>query len=569
MNKRLYLLIAALLCIAQGFAQTPGYERSRKYDYYFLEAMMQRQQGNASAAFDLLQRCLELDSMASEVYLFLGSYYSDMKKENEALAAFKRAAELEPNNPIYLETLTSAYISHNQYGEAITVAEKLYETDKSRQELLETLYRLYVQHKEYEKAIGTLERMEIIDGKSERISLAKSGLYIQMDNQEAALKEIKALSEQYPNDLNYKTLYANTLMMDGEREEAKKVLEAILREEPNNYRAQVAMRSYFIGEQDTLRADSLTHSILLNVSTATEDKINLLRQEIGYSENHGGDSTRVLSLFHELLSQPEPDSDIAEFCAHYMALKKMPTDSIKNLLNLALKLSPDKASARLQLVQYAWEEDDDDHIIELCQEARQYNPDEMAFYYYQGMSYYRKKDTDHALEAFQNGISVIDEDSSPLIVSDFYAVMGDLLHMKGMQREAFAAYDSCLQWKPDNIGCLNNYAYYLSELGKDLDRAEEMSHKAVKAEPKNATYLDTYAWIMFMMERYSEARIYIDQALQNDSTPGSVILEHAGDIYAQCNEIDKALGYWQLALTDAPDNKLLRKKIKRKKYIKQ
>ena len=193
----------------------------------------------------------------------------------------------------------------------------------------------------------------------------------------------------------------------------------------------------------------------------------------------------------------------------------------------------------------------------------------MAFYYYQGMAYYRQNDTDRALEAFQNGISVISDQSIPDIVSDFYAVMGDLLHTKGREAEAFSAYDSCLVWKDDNIGCLNNYAYYLSLKNERLDEAEQMSYRTVKVEPENATYLDTYAWILFMQGRYAEARIYIDQALQNDSLPGAVINEHAGDIYALCGDADNALAMWKKALDDNPDNKLLRRKIKRKKYIRK
>ena len=83
------------------------------------------------------------------------------------------------------------------------------------------------------------------------------------------------------------------------------------------------------------------------------------------------------------------------------------------------------------------------------------------------------------------------------IVSDFYAIMGDLYHIKKMNVEAYAAYDSALVYKEDNIGALNNYAYYLSVEREHLDKAEEMSYRTVKAEPTNGTYLDTYAWILF------------------------------------------------------------------------
>ena len=68
---------------------------------------------------------------------------------------------------------------------------------------------------------------------------------------------------------------------------------------------------------------------------------------------------------------------------------------------------------------YAWEAGDMDKVIALCQEARQYTPDEMLFYYYQGIAYYRRDSLDGALSAFQNGIGVITDSSDPAIVSDF------------------------------------------------------------------------------------------------------------------------------------------------------
>ncbi|MDE6807703.1 MAG: hypothetical protein K2I98_04495, partial [Prevotella sp.] len=339
----------------------------------------------------------------------------------------------------------------------------------------------------------------------------------------------------------YKTLYANAMMINGQRDEAVKLLYQVLDEEPDNIRAQVALKGYYSSEEDSSAVMDMTRRILLNPRATTEDKVYQMRSLIALNEDSDGDSTQILNLFREMLNQPTPDPDIAELTAAYMDLKKMPRDSIAQALELVLRLAPERTTPRLQLVQYAWENDDNDSIISLCQAARQYNPEEMAFYYYQGMAYYRQDDTDHALEAFQNGISVINEDSSPEIVSDFYAVMGDLLFLKDRKREAFEAYDSCLQWKPDNIGCLNNYAYYLSLDGENLEQAELMSYKTIKAQPTNSTYLDTYAWILFMEGRYAEARIYIDQALQNDSAVGAVVTEHAGDIYALSGDMEGAI----------------------------
>lgn len=564
MKRGLLLFLMSVIGLVAS-AQTV----SREYDVLFHEALLQRLKHHHAAAYDLLNRCLEIDSTASEAYYFRGQYYAEMRQVDKALADYKKAVSLCPDNMTMLEELAHCYMVNRQYADAIPIVEHMYDVDKSRQELLQTLYRLYLEEENYDDAIGVLDRLEVIDGKSESTSIAKSGLYIQMGENEQALQEVKTLSEAHPSDMNYKTLYANTLMMNNREDEAFALLKDILREEPDNVKAQMSLRNYYVSQEDSISADSIARSLLLNAKTPQEYKISQLRQLIGESESSGGDSTRILQLLDEMVTMPEVDPDIAEFRAAYMELKKMPRDTVTRAFEQVLALAPDRASSRLRLVQYAWEASDHQRIVDLCGAARQYNPDEMAFYYYQGIAYYQLKDIDHALEAFKNGISVINEDSPTEIVSDFYSVMGDLLFQKNQEKEAFAAYDSCLQWKADNIGCLNNYAYYLSLKGIRLKEAEEMSYKTVKAEPENATYLDTYAWILFMEGRYAEAKVYIEQALQSNPDVDGVVKEHAGDIFAMNGDMDRALQLWNEALQEEPGKKLLLKKIKKKKYIKE
>ena len=559
-------MVASAQADQKSLSSSTVSQTKRQFDVLFHEALLQRQKGNLDAAFDLLQRCQELSPEAAETYYFLGEFYADMEQNEQALNAFRRACDLEPKNMTFLERMAYASIQAGAYGEGAEMMEQMYEADKSRQDLLETLYMLYMRQEDYGKAIATLDKLEAVDGPTERTTLAKCRIYIEQDNADAAISEMRQLAEHYPNDPTYRTLYANTLLVADHFDESYNVLQQVLAEDAGNLRAQQVLRSYYIRQGDEAAADSVNHAILLNPKASIEDKVGQLRQIIIENEQQRGDSTVVLDIFNELLRQPNPSADIAEMKAAYMQLKEMPRDSVRKAFSYVLQLAPEQASARLRLVQQAWEDEDDDAIISLCSEARQYNPEEMVFYYYQGMAYYRQEDKDNALEAFRNGINVINEQSIPEIVSDFYAVMGDLLYQKGRQTDAFAAYDSCLVWKEDNIGCLNNYAYYLSLLGERLDEAEQMSYRTVKAEPENATYLDTYAWILFRQERYAEAKIYIEQALR-DSLIDGVVKEHAGDIFALNGDIDKAMELWQQAQTNAPDNKLLRRKIKRKKYF--
>lgn len=567
------LLFIATLVVSSAAAQ----DTARRYDAFFLEAICQQEKGNHDAAFDLLTHCVEIDSTRSEAFFYLARYYDYLKNKEKALAYSEKAAQLEPDNETYLETLANTYISRRQYDKAIDAMERLYGMNSEREDVLSLLVQLYEQQQNFEGAIQTLTRLETKEGKSERLSMAKSELYTRKGDKKAAINEMKHLADQYPNDQNYRCLYGTTLYMNGQQKKALAIYADVLKKEPDNRGAQMAMLSHYNETNDSVQAHIWLERMLMNKNSTTQDRVMLLRQVIGESEQNGGDSTQVLHLFRRVLDTPLADADLALFCATYMNLKKMPSDSISPVLEQALTLEPTNAAARLQLVSYAWAAEDRDRVIALCQDARQYNPDEMAFYYYQGIAYYQKDQLDQALNAFQNGIGVITAQSDPAIVSDFYAVMGDILHQKGQSREAFIAYDSCLVWKEDNIGCLNNYAYYLSELGEQLDKAEQMSYRTIKAEPKNATYLDTYAWILFMQKRYSEAKIYIDQTLQYDNDSSSVLLEHAGDIYYQAGDTVQALSYWQQALNRVDNEKdikndrrpILSRKIKLKKYLKE
>ena len=576
---RVIILLFALLLVLPIVSQVIS--NSSRYNAFFLEAICERAKGNSDAAFDLLRHCVEIDSTKSEAYYYLSQYYGALKQKDKAIACIEKAAALEPSNSTYQETLANAYINLHQYDKAAAVLESLYDKHRDRDDVLGVLIQLYEEQHEYESAIKTLTLLETVEGKSERLSYAKSNFYTQLGDKKAAIAEMKHLADQYPNDQNYRGLYANALFVNGQKKKALEIYDDILRIEPDNRNALMALLAYEKDEGDPDKADALTEKVLLSKNITSQDRILLMRQEIGQSEQEGGDSTRVLYLFRKMLDQPQMDADIAILCATYMNLKQMPNDTISGVLEQVLKVAPDNAAARLQLVSYAWQANDMNRIISLCQDARQYNPDEMAFYYYQGIAYYREGQLDQALNAFHNGIGVITQQSDPNIVSDFYAVMGDILHQKGNDKEAFAAYDSCLVWKDDNYGCLNNYAYYLSEKGIQLDKAEQMSYRVIKAEPKNATYLDTYAWILFKQGRYNEAKIYIDQTLQCDSDTSAVLLEHAGDIYYFAGEKERAVDFWQQALARAAEvvpepgqpvedrQQILTRKIKLKKYQKE
>ncbi|AUI55125.1 hypothetical protein CRM71_07330 [Prevotella jejuni] len=540
----------------------------QSYNYFFLEAMRQQDMGNLTAAFDLLRHARDLNPAAPEVYYQLAAFYVDMKKDALAREYFEKAASLDPENSAYQEKLGKLYVSQKDYPNAIKAFERLYEANKTRSDVLQLLYQLYGSQNDYKMMIKCLERLETVEGTSEQISLSKMQIYEQMGEKRKEYDELKALVDGHPLDLNYRVMFGNWLLQNGKKKEALQKYRDVLKEDPDNSLAKVSMMDYYNNIGDKASVKTILRELLQSPKAAQTLKLELLRQVIASSQkDNNPDSTEVLRLFSEALAVPQENADIYMLKAAYMSFLKLPKPDITRVYEQAIEIEPDNSSARIALIQNIWDTHDYDKVIAICRPAIEYNPDEMIFYYFQGMAQFQKHDNNAALETFRKGVGQIKPDSDPSIVSDFYGIMGDILHEKGLNKEAFQAYDSCLQWKPDNVAALNNYAYYLSEANENLTKAEQMSYKTIKAEPNNSTFLDTYAWILFQQKRYEEAKIYIEQAIRNDSTLSNVVNEHAGDIYAQTGDMAKAIEFWQKAIDGGNDSATLRKKLKLKKYV--
>ena len=197
-----------------------------------------------------------------------------------------------------------------------------------------------------------------------------------------------------------------------------------------------------------------------------------------------------------------------------------------------------------------------------------YIPEMLELYFYKGLSQYLLGEKDKAIETYKTGLERRGEDASREMVATIYSMLGDAYHEKSMMEECVQAYDSALVYNPDDLGVLNNYAYYMTLEGWELQRALEMSYKTIVAEPENPTYIDTYAWALFALGRYEEAKAYIDKLFMIDEERDAVVYHHAGDIYARCGEMDRAVEFWQKAVEKGDEGKLLKKKIKKRKYYK-
>jgi tetratricopeptide (TPR) repeat protein len=146
---------------------------------------------------------------------------------------------------------------------------------------------------------------------------------------------------------------------------------------------------------------------------------------------------------------------------------------------------------------------------------------------------------------------------------------GEAIYKMGNKQQAFDLFDQSVELDPDNHIALNNYAYYLSLEGKNLDKAERMSGIVIERFPDNATYLDTYAWVLFRKGEYSLAKFYMESAINNDTEGSPTINEHYGDILYKSGNIEEAVKYWEKARELGGESELLNRKISERKYFEE
>ena len=244
------------------------------------------------------------------------------------------------------------------------------------------------------------------------------------------------------------------------------------------------------------------------------------------------------------------------------------TDEARFQFQLITEMEPSNAAAWQQLLNLALKSEDIPEVIRICTRCQELFPDAPEYYFYLGIAYFQQEKYQDALDTYKAGLEIIPETNVGL-KSDFYGQIGDIYYQIKNMPEAYKAYDEALKYNDKNVVVLNNYAYFLSLEKKDLKKAERMSALAVKLEPNNSTYLDTYAWIFFVQGNYTLAKIYIESALANDTTKSSELVDHYGDILFMSGDKEKALEQWKKAKEMGKESEVLDRKIAEGTYIEE
>lgn len=556
----------------------PYLSAQSRFDYFYLEAEKQRLAGNYGSAAELYRHCLDINPDAPEALYSLSVILLNLRQDSVALDMLQRAASIDSGNPWYQETMAAVYLNRNRTEEAIPVLEHLTTLQSRRSDVLFRLMELYRGVGDTQKAIDALDRIEVLEGKNAQLSVEKFRLYMDDKRKKEAFQELQSLCDEFPHDLNYKVIVGNQYMLADEMDKAMAIYNEVREKDPTNLSLQMAMLDFYHANGQVEEYGRLRDSLLLSDGMESRVRTALMYEYVSQAVKDSALREPMECMMETVLSRPDCGADMLLLKAAYQKERGDEEKQIMETVRKVLEVEPNNQAALLKLLAYYGRTENYTELEHLCRNAMNVYPEELAFASYLGLALYQQDRTDEVAKVYEQALMAKPEDSNPRTVSEMYSMLGTLYYQKGRKEESFAAFDSSLVYMEDNITCLNDYAYFLSLSDERLDKAEEMSFRTLKAEPNNAAYLDTYAWILFRLKRYAEARIYIDRVvrpergddeLMADSTLSGNLLEHAGDIYFHCDHPELALKFWTMAVKkgDASCSAFIEKKVKHKKYM--
>ena len=534
---------------------------SYKNQFRFKSMFFESQRLEALEEFDkaaaLMEQCLSIDPFNADAHYEMAILYVAIDRIEDALFHAKKSSELNPNNEWVTQLLSELYqISGNIDGE-LNAYKDLIKKDPSNIEYLFLLATAHSKNGSYKKAIQVYNEIESKTGVSEELSVTKEYLYITMGNVDLAAAEIMKLIAAFPNEIRFLGMLAELYQANNLTEKSIAIYNDILKVEPKNSAANVALAEHYRINNNHLKAFDYLTFCFDNDVFDLQTVFQILSSYFQMAIDEQKYLDPLLSLLDKaLINHPNEapfhvlsgdvyfqlnDSKKA-FEAYEKSLNFGVTDFL--IWNRYLILG-------IELQEY-------DRVYNNGMRAVELHPIQPTLYLFTGFAASYNKEYEKAITFFNKGLNYV-VNNKPL-KAEFYNYLGDAYHFFGNDKKSDECYQKSLDLIPDNVIVLNNYSYYLSLREKDLEKAERMSKRCVELSPNQSTYQDTYGWVLYKLKRFNEAKEWLQKAVEGDDK-SPVVIEHYGDVLYQLNQKKEALEYWIKAKNIGGDSEMLNKKV--------
>jgi tetratricopeptide (TPR) repeat protein len=418
----------------------------------------------------------------------------------------------------------------------------------------------------FDDAIRAYEALEKKTGLNDQISMSKQGVFLEAGKVKEAFAEIERLISANPGDPRYYGLLADLYKERGDKANALKYYDKILELDPDNGFVNFSLADYWLSEGDTVQWFQFTKKGFESNGVDLETKLQLYLLHTGSQAVVKLSPAQNGELIGILMEGNSNDFRINSVYAEYLMRNKQSSEARDQLLKV-IENGINDFSVWEQILYIDNDLQDWPMLFEHGKAAVDLFPNQPQFYFFQAIGALQSEKYTEAISVADEGLNYLVDNQ--LLKGQFLFLKGEAKYKLNQLNEAFVLFDEAISLDPENFIALNNYAYYLSLAGQDLEKAERMSGRVVERFPDNATYLDTYAWVLFKKKNYSLAKFYMESALSHSEEENPTLVEHYGDILMMLGNVEEALRNWEKAVSLGSESKTIKQKIAEKKYIEE
>jgi tetratricopeptide (TPR) repeat protein len=566
LNKSIIVLFVAALMFSckSGEKIRPQHSLNEKPnkvlegDALVIKASNQKNKGNYREALNLYYTALKKQGSKAAIHYEIAQLVYQLDKSyEEAFKHISLSLQEDNTNKWYILFHLKINEENGNFNEVESGFNMLMHAFPNNTSYIVEFADFHISRKKYEKALALYGEVEKKLGVTESINKNKFLIYKGLKKDELAILELNKLIKAFPLKEKYYMELVDMYRLQRNKEKVQETYELALKMLPNNSAVK----------------DEYAHNCFLNnkMDTAFTFHVAVMKDEV-YNLGYKLEIISLYVKYEKFDSALLAKRIVLQEIAHdlhgedYQYNKYMgELNYRKNKYNVArlnfkkaLTISQNNYGTWQQLIICDNELENYQFMATDALEALSFFPAQSDLYYYYGISQVQLKQDNKAIKYFEQGLDLSSDNRQKVGI---HTALGDSYYTLNNKEKAFENYKAALALDSLNALVLNNYAYYLSVDGLELDRAEKMSSRSNEISPKTASFNDTYGWILYQMERYDVALEWLLKAELNGGDESPVIMDHIGDSYFKLQQSNKALKYWNNAIKLGGDKDLIQIKI--------
>lgn len=451
-------------------------------------ARLYSEEGDANRAAQTIAS-IPVEDRSARMELALGASYEQLKKYKDAAAAYRRAAEIEPDNTDAQKALSAALLQDGQLDEALKVLNAIIAADPTDVQTQIRIAEVQRRKGNYTDSLATLEKLKgsVTDGSPEDL---------QLHADEALVYDALGKYDQATGAL---TKLLDTMSHpDGKYNDQEKQSRAFL-------------------------LDRL--GMIYREQTKTTEALNAYKQLVDL----GGDYTR-----DGYQGQIDTYRDMHQW------------KDAEQVAAAAAKALPKDHDIQIVYAQQLTDLGQVDQGLAIAKAQFTNTPDDLDVHQRLAEMYIRLKRYKEADDEIQKADALVKKAQERLFI---YFLRGEFFDRQKMYDKAEEQFRKALEIDPQNAAVLNYLGYMLVDHDQKVPEALKMIRQAVLLEPQNYAYLDSLGWAYFKTGQYELAEENIRKANErNNGDP--TIHDHLGEVYEKTGKLKMAVAQWERSMSE-------------------